>query len=207
MDWRTPERVFGSGLEPVVLRTLWSAGREMTGEQVARVSPDGSVRGIRYALHRLVEHGIVTARGAGAAVLYGLNTDHLLFPAVDAAFTALHPHEQLRQRIEALLERPYGPDRVTVALFGSVARRDARLDSDMDLLVVVPEIDERAEALRTALVDGVRSWTGQAVGVYLTTPARLTEAAGAGDPIVESFRRDAQTLVGPAVSLYLAPAR
>lgn len=203
MDWRTPERVFGSGLEPVVLRVLWTAGREMTGEQVARVAPDGSVRGIRYALQRLLDHGIVTARGAGSAILYGLNTDHLLFRSVDAAFQVMHPREQLRYRIEVLLERPYGPDHVTVAMFGSVARGDARLDSDLDLLVVVPEIDERADALRAALVEGVRSWTGQAVGVYLTTPTRLAEAAAVGDPIVDSFRRDAQTLVGPSVSTYL----
>ena len=206
MDWRTPERVFGSGLEPVVLRVLWTAGRPMTGEQVARVARDGSPRGIRYALGRLVGQGIVTTQDVGASVLYDLNTEHLLYGAVDAAFNAMHPWEHLKHRIEVLVERPYPQGDVTVALFGSVARGTATIDSDVDVLVVAPVIDERAGKLRTQLVDGIRAWTGQAVGVYLTTPALLAEADAASDLIIESFRREAKTLVGPPVANHLPPA-
>lgn len=203
MDWRTPERVFGGGLDVVVLHALWTAGRPMTGEQVARTANDGSVRGVRYALGRLVAHGIVTASAVGAAVVYTLNTDHLTFPAVDAAFRALDPSRLLASRVDQLVSEAYPGGGVSVAIFGSVARGDAGPDSDVDLLVVVPGLDDEAEALRTLLTERVRAWTGQPVGVYLTTRDRLTEADDAGDPVVASFRADARTLAGPDVHEYL----
>ncbi|WP_158609532.1 nucleotidyltransferase domain-containing protein [Cellulomonas triticagri] len=203
MDWRAPERVFGSGLDAVVLRALWTAGRPLTGEQVARVAHMGSVRGIRYALGRLVEFGIVTVETVGSASVYRLNTDHLTFPAVDAAFRALDPWTLLRDRLVDLVAVLHPGGGVTVAIFGSVARGDAGPDSDVDLLVVVPERDDRADNLRASVVEHVHRWTGRPVGVYLTTPALLAAARDQDDPIVASFADDAITLAGPDVARYL----
>jgi predicted nucleotidyltransferase len=202
MDWRTPEKVFGNSLDPVVLRVLWAAGREMTGEQVARVAKAGSPRGIRYALGRLADDGIVDARSVGASVVYEVNTEHLTYPAVDAAFRALDPWGALRERLAALTGSHDEPGSVSVAIFGSVARGEAGPDSDVDVLLVVPQADDRAADFRTLLARQMRRWTGREAGIYLTTPARLVEAERAGDPIIESFARDAITLVGPDVHTY-----
>ena len=207
MDWRTPEKVFGNSLDPVVLRVLWAAGRGMTGEQVARVAKAGSTRGIRYALDRLSVDGIVDASSVGASVVYEINTEHLTYPAVDAAFKALDPWATLRDRLSAMIASHGEPGPVSVALFGSVARGEAGPDSDVDVLLVVPDADDRAADLRTLLAQQMRRWTGRESGVYLTTPARLIEAERAGDPIVESFARDAITLSGPDVHTYLKTAR
>lgn len=202
MDWRTPEKVFGNSLDPVVLRVLWAAGRGMTGEQVARVARTGSRRGIRYALDRLSDDGIVDASSVGASVVYEVNTEHLTYPAVDAAFRALDPWATLRDRLSALTGSHAEPGQVSVALFGSVARGEAGHDSDVDVLLVVPHADDRAADLRTLLGQQMRRWTGREAGIYLTTPVRLAEAQRAGDPIIESFARDAITLAGPDVHTY-----
>jgi len=203
MDWRTPERVFGSGLDAVALRALWTAGRPMTGEQVARVARAGSARGVRYALGRLASNGIVSASNVGSAIVYELNTDHLTYPAVDAAFRALDPWTLFRDRLRSLIASHYPAGGVTVAVFGSVARGDAGPDSDVDLLVVAPELDGRAQDMRSSIIERVRRWTGHPVGIYLTTPERLAAARDAGDPIIGSLMSDAMTLVGPDASLYL----
>jgi predicted nucleotidyltransferase len=199
--------VLGGSLDPIALRALWSAGRPLTGEQVARVARAGSPRGIRYALARLVDQGIVSASTVGSATLYALNTEHLAYPAVDAAFRALDPWPLLRSRVAALVSaQAEAAEGVSVAVFGSVARGDSGPGSDLDLLLVVPADDAGAATLRTALSERVRAWTGQQVGVYLTTPTRLAEARAADDPIVGSFARDAVTLSGPDVRTYLSEA-
>lgn len=213
MDWPYPERVFGSSLDPTVLRTLWRAGTPLTGAQVHRLARTGSERGVRYALARLVSQGIVTTHAVGASNVYELNDAHLAYPAVDAAFRALDPWQALARRVADLVAESHPPvadgktltPQVTVSVFGSVARGTADEKSDLDLLVVVPDGtggDHLADRLE---VEG-RRWTGQAVQVYLTTPRRLALARDAGDPLVASLRADARRVLGPSVDELLRPA-
>lgn len=207
MDWRAPERVFGSGLDTVALRVLWRAGTSMTGEQVARVAPVGSPRGIRYALGRLVDFGIISASNVGQAIAYEVNREHLTYPAVDAAFRALDPWALLTERLSTLVEAHDAGGGISVAIFGSVARGDASTESDVDVLLVVPETGEPGLDLQDLISRNVRAWTGRPAGVYLTTPQRLAAARTEGDPIVDSFARDAVTLVGPDVMTYVKGPR
>lgn len=209
MDWNHPEHIFGSGLEPVVLRTLWRAGTPLTGSDVHRIARKGSVRGIRLALSRLALQGIVVSSRVGAAATHTLNREHIGFAAVDAAFSALDPWTQFRSRVTEVVAQ-YGPDdplSVTVAVFGSVARGAARLDSDVDLAVVVGELDNNAENLADEFRNELGAATGQAIQVYLTTPARLRDAVRLADPIVESFRSDARAVSGPDIRTYLQEHR
>ena len=209
MDWNHPEHVFGSGLEPVVLRVLWRAGTPMTGTEVHRVAGKGSDSGIRLALSRLALQGIVMSSRVGMALTHALNREHIGFAAIDAAFSALDPWTQFRSRVTEVVAE-HGPDdplSVTVAVFGSVARDEARLDSDVDLAVVVNELDDVAENLADELRNELSAATGQAVQVYLTTPARLHDAVRLADPIVDSFRSDARAVSGPDIRTYLQEHR
>src|SRR5690606_14185976 len=96
MDWNHPERAFGSGLEPVILRVLWRAGVPMTGSEVHRVAGTGSANGIRLGLSRLARQGVVVPATVGSSVTHELNRDHLAYAAIDAAFSALNPWDDFR---------------------------------------------------------------------------------------------------------------
>ncbi|MFC0644499.1 nucleotidyltransferase domain-containing protein [Cellulomonas phragmiteti] len=208
MEWTMPERVFGPSLDTSVLFALWRAGTHLTGGQAYRLTATGSERGVRYALERLVAHGIVTSWSVGSANLYAVNHDHLSFPAVDAAFRALNPWTELARRVERLVAEVLPPDArgsglrppdVTVCVFGSVARGTAGPDSDLDLFVVVPDDAEGSGYLVEQLELQGRSWTGQRVQVYLATHSDLARARAAGDPLIESLRADARRVLGPSI--------
>lgn len=181
----------------------------MTGAEVHQVAGKGSPSGIRLALSRLALQGIVVSSRVGTAATHTLNREHFGFAAIDAAFGALDPWAQFRSRVTEVVAE-HGPDdplSVTVAVFGSVARGEARLDSDVDLAVVVNELDDVAENLVDELRSELSAATGQAVQVYLTTPARLNDAVRLADPIVDSFRSDARAVSGPDIRTYLQEHR
>src|SRR5690606_1274747 len=108
------------------------ADAEFTPATVQRLSGRHSVDGVRKALNRLAEHGVVTARAAGRAMLYSLNRDHLLAPSIiEMAESA----RELANRIAAHVDG-WSVEPVLVAVFGSAAGGEMRTDSDIDLLVV-----------------------------------------------------------------------
>ncbi len=53
------------------------------------------------------------------------------------------PHKTLIGRLIEALKRKYGDKFISLAVFGSVARGEARRDSDIDLLLVIDLIPKR----------------------------------------------------------------
>jgi hypothetical protein len=56
--------VIGAGLEGEVLSVLAGTSKPLTGREVARLARRGSDRGLRLALNRLAEQGIVDTLAA-----------------------------------------------------------------------------------------------------------------------------------------------
>ncbi|GAA3220389.1 nucleotidyltransferase domain-containing protein [Oerskovia jenensis] len=211
MDWSRPVSAVVPGLEGAVLRGLWARqDDELSGAQVHRVAHAGSSEGVRKALARLVQQGVVNRRGAGAGAWYRINTDHVCWPAIDGLFEALHPCRELRRQVENLLCDVVRDDEVRaeigVALVGSAARGDGAADDDLDLLVVVPAGLEGwiAAELLDRLHRDVPRWTGNDADVHLATPPQLVAwSHGAAWPVLERWARDAEQLRGPPVHAHL----
>lgn len=190
------------GLDGPVLETLWRSNRPITGGEVWRRASAGSYPGVRVALGRLVAQGLVKAQRSGTAISYELNRAHLAFPALAAALEAFDAFGTLRSRLRGLFEDHLPSDKAgfALAIFGSVARREATSDSDLDLFVVYPDAHEDAvEGLAGALRSSAREWTGNDVQVFAMSLSEVKAAAAAGDPIIDSLERDAITVAGDEV--------
>lgn len=196
MQMQKPLAVITPTLDGDVLTALAAADVRFTPGQVARLVPDASVEGIRKVLQRLTRQGIVTAARAGNAYTYRLNHEHLAGPAI---------RELARQRA-TLLERldeelkawPVAP--VHAAMFGSAARGQMHLDSDIDIFLVRPDDadPEQWEGQTGQLATAVTLWTGNDTRILEMTEAEARAGAATGDPILRSIVDEGLTIAGPA---------
>lgn len=207
MDMRTPIRSVVPTLDGPVLAVLARTTRPLTGREIQRLAGTGSVSGVRLALARLVHQGVVTSEQRAAAIFYLANREHLAWPAVDVLADL---RRGLIERIRAELASWELPP-VHASLFGSAARGDGDVESDIDILVVVPADVGPDNVGWAAQVDELRrrveAWTGNRCQPFEVDIDRLAEHIRARDPLVEEWRRDAVQLTGIALPTMLGRAR
>lgn len=200
MDFRSPQSaVTGSAVQAAVLAVLAGTTKPLTGRQVARVASHGSASGVQRVLDRLVAQGLVHAVEAPPAVLYELNRDHVAAPVVEALAGL---RAALLGRMRTMIAG-WGLPAAHASMFGSAARGDGGLESDIDIFVVRPgdvdSEDVRWRAQLDALASDVERWTGNHAGVSEVGEGDIARLAGERPPIVHDLLRDAVTLSGVPV--------
>jgi predicted nucleotidyltransferase len=193
MDLEAPLRTIASPVEAEVLRVLAGADTEFTAPQVQRLAATSSPYGVRKALARLAESGLVIPDRYGTTQTWRANRRHLLWPAIETATTA---RVRLLDKIRDEVQREDG---LTAYLYGSLARHGATPESDVDLLLVFPDDRDSEQIVDSAhdLSDNIAAWTGNRGQIYSVTRSGLADMVRRGDSIVTSLRADAIPLVGP----------
>lgn len=181
-----------------VLTVLARAETEFTPPQIHGLLDGRSVEGVRKALARLTEQGIVLHRSAGIAGLYQLNRDHLAASAIIAMAALCDTFlARVRDRIAAWdLACPYA------ALFGSAARGTMRPDSDIDIFIVRPaavdpDDDLWREQLEALSRDASR-WTGNDTRVLEFGDEEVSSGLAAGDQVLSDIAKEGVRLAGPS---------
>jgi predicted nucleotidyltransferase len=196
VDVSHPIRAIVPTLDGPALEVLARTTRALTGREIHRLAGTGSPNGIRLALARLTEQGLVHAEERAGAIFYTANRDHLAWPAA-AILTALRATllERLRSELEA-----WNPAPIHASLFGSAARADGDAHSDIDILLVRPPDVTEDDAPWADQVDRLRaqvqSWTGNHCQPFQLDLNRLAEHLRANDPLVDEWLRDTITLAG-----------
>jgi predicted nucleotidyltransferase len=186
-----------SPVEAAAIEVLARADTDFTGRQVARLAGASNPNGIRKAMLRLSQSGIVLLTPEPHATRYRANREHLLWPAIELALGA---RDELERRI-ALFASHASPGS-TVAVYGSVARGDSNPDSDVDLLVIHTDdtLSEERDRFALELADRVERWTGNVAQVYDLSDGRFHEQLSAGDPITQRWLAEARTIAGRDIS-------
>lgn len=194
MDVATPYADLMPGLEGPVLEVLAGTTRPMTGREIQRLARRGAVSGVAATLDRLVTSGLVLAAPAGRAILYRANRDHLAWPMVEAAVglrVSLLQH--LAAAVGAWTVRPQ-----QARLFGSAARGDGGVESDIDLLLVREgAASEEWERQVEGLITQIRAWTGNDAQVIDVDSRRWRRMVKEADPLVDSVNADGIDLLSP----------
>lgn len=198
MDVSRPYGVISHPLDGAVLHVLTGTTGGMSGRRVAELTGNAQ-EGVRKALRRLVDSGIVEQQEAGNAILYSFNRRHLAAPAV----------EELTDLRRALLTRladtfkTWRPAPLHASVFGSTARGDGDSNSDIDLFVVRPgsvEADDRGWREQIERLPGdVHDWTGNHANIVEVPEPALVDLRRRRPAVVDSLEADGLTLAGPDV--------
>lgn len=201
MDLARPLAVITPTVDGDVLAVLARANASFTGRQVHQIARRHSERGVRNALHRLSAQGIVSRERVGSADQYRLNRAHLAAPYVEALAGL---REELLRRLASEFEAWVVPP-AFAALFGSAARGEMHVESDIDLLVVRPdEVDPddpdwRSEA--DALASRGTAWTGNDTRMLEFGVREARAGLAAGDAVLLAVRDEGIVLHGPPTYL------
>jgi predicted nucleotidyltransferase len=205
MDVAHPIRAVVPSLDGPVLEVLAGTTRPLTTLEIHRLAAVGSSTGIRKVLERLAAQGIAVADHRGNAIYYVANRDHLAWPAVEI-LTGLR--RELRRRLADFISG-WSVQPVHASLFGSAARADGDAASDIDILVVEPDVAPGEEEGWEQQIDGlrarVRAITGNRCQVFVVTTERLDEYVATRDPLVEAWLRDGVHLAGRELASLITP--
>jgi predicted nucleotidyltransferase/DNA-binding transcriptional ArsR family regulator len=181
-----------------VMRVLLAHGGPLPVARLvrdARVSPNG----VRDALRLLEQAGVVDALGAGRSSLYSARHDNPIVPFLESLFASeRHRFEQVLQSIS---NAAAFPEVVSTWLFGSVARAEDTVSSDVDIAVVIDApaaaIPSVADAVRDRLADRARALAFSA-SVIAFSVDDLLRLRNEKAPLWTSLLQDAQVLAGLA---------
>ncbi len=205
MDWANPLRTVAPTVDADVLQVLARTHEPVTGNQLAGLA-DRSYAQVHAVVGRLVSHGLVTMRQHGRTYTYELNRDHAMSDAIQDLVEA-------PSAVDADIETAVATWRippVSIAMYGSAARREASAESDVDLLIVraatVSEDDPDWAEPIGSLARQVERSTGNRAHIVEISEPDLWEAVRQNQPLVESLRAEARTIVGKDIRTLLRRA-
>ena len=186
VDVSRPERAFLPSMEGPVLMVLAGTTLPLRMSELHRMASKGSLGGVRHALERLVEQGVVHRVPGG----YSLNREHLASPAV-VLLAGMRP--ELLRRIGEISDA-WDTTPLLLGVFGSFARRDGDSGSDIDLLLVTKAKDADEQA--GELSGRVRTWTGNQCHVMALTPTDISRMRRNKEGILKEWDRDLELIRG-----------
>ncbi len=178
-----------------LLRVLMRSPSALNGREIARragVDPGHASRQLR----ELALSGVLRAHDHGRVITYEMGDDA---SGIVAALRDLFEIESARYRHAVENVARQLPEAVAIVLFGSEARLDARAGSDTDLLFVVPERTEAAEAqVREACLAAADKYS-LALSWLVMDVAELEQAAEDGSDFWANVRREGIRLHGQSL--------
>lgn len=186
MDLSDPTRAVTPTLDGPVLAALAAAGRPLTVGEVAVRAARGSEIGVRRTLARLVSQGIVRATLMGRNTVHELNREHVAASVAESlAGLRLELWRRLRAELSAWEPRP-----LVAIVFGSAARHDGDLDSDIDLLLVHPLFPGEVKPPE----DLQATWLGIAATVATTVVVAASPSAATSPSSPEAWQSQVDRL-------------
>lgn len=183
-------------------RVIFALGRvrtQMSGRQIARVT-DVPKTTVQRILNHYEKIGLVELEQQGRTYLYSLNRKHVLWSAFEIVFAARESViEYITKKYESLVTE-YD---ASVTLFGSVARFDSNVDSDIDVLLVIPsktelpiELNDELSEKTSKIEEKARKRSGNTLNTMTITTLDLKRMKKNSDVLLQNILKDGKHLAG-----------
>lgn len=200
MLFRTLDGILGSATKVRILRALMPLATAVSGNEARLLAGVQSKSGMWTALDDLTQLGILEREETRRIQLFRINRNHDLVEPLRALFNAESERiSSLWGALKAVLESGGVQEHtLSIILFGSNARGDARPGSDLDLLVVTgarAQIERVSEVLIDAIPE-IRRRFGLRLSPLVLEKARVRERYRDGDPLMQNVLSEGRTLLG-----------
>ena len=193
------DKILSNEIKVKILRFLCKTEAEWSGRQIAKeikVSPAACHKSLR----ELNSERVLLLKSIGKSYLYRLNKENFI---ISDLFKPLYEkeskipeeiYETIIKNISSLVIK----DIVSIAVFGSVKRKKERPTSDIDLLIVVrnpenrKEVEEDFEKVNEKIVDIF----GNTVSVYLQTVEEFKSKYKKKAPLIKDVLKSHNLLFG-----------
>lgn len=195
MDFQRPVEAVVPGAQGRLLAALAETTAELNLRTLARLAGISQAQASRV-LPDLVALGLVERHEVPPSSLFRLVPDHVASRSLLALARSVDTVLEEMGRLASALPRPP----VSVIVFGSLARREATVDSDIDVVVVRPDdVDEDDDGWVTSLERwrfDVRRLTGNTVEVLEVGDGDVARRLGGRSPVWVDIRRDGRVVHG-----------
>src|SRR4030042_2465418 len=193
------DKILSKETKVKILRFLCKTEAEWSGRQIAKeikVSPAACHK----ALRELNNEGALLLRGIGKSNLYSLNKENLI---VSELLKPLYEREskipdEIYEGIIRNISSLVIKDIVSIAIFGSVKKRKERPTSDIDLLVLVKNSENKGEVEEDfgKVNEKIISRFGNTVSPYIQTVEEFNLKYRKGISLIKNILKSHRLLFG-----------
>lgn len=189
-----------------ILRFLFAERDEHTGRAIAK-DIGMSASSTYKSLQEMRGEGLIVARRKGNAILYRLQeNNYIVKKLLEPLF---HKEKSMYDDTISFIKKSLLQQKrkiISIAIFGSVARKEEGPRSDIDLLIIVK--DEAGRANIDKIIDKLsvemakKFWT--AISPYILTKSEIVKKHAKGQPLVKSILENNQLVYGEPIERVLA---
>lgn len=193
------DKILSKETKVKILRFLCKTEAEWSGRQIAKeitVSPAACHK----ALRELNNEGALLLRGIGKSNLYSLNKENLI---VSDLLKPLYEREskipdEIYEGIVRNISSLVIKDIISIAVFGSVKKRKERPTSDLDLLVLVKNSENKGEVEEDfgKVNEKIISRFGNTVSPYIQTVEEFNLKYRKGLSLIKNILKSHRLLFG-----------
>lgn len=200
--------ILGNKSSVRILRVLARDRAEMTGRELARRAGI-SAASAHAAAKRLSYRGLVRLRSVGTGIVCALNESHYL--VVQAGLGRLLSEEENYAGTAAFeLAKSLNKNWIeSVVLFGSVARGEAKPQSDVDVLLLLKD-RRRVQAVKRSLLENslkISDRFGVRLSPYVIGIGEFVDRYDRADLLIRNMVRDGKRVSGKSLSEVLVDER
>lgn len=189
------ENLLGDRIKIRVYRVLARHKEGMTGRGIASLVRTSPFK-INQVLRALVSEGIIEAVSMGRANLYRLNQRHVLVQDVVLFLTGYEEAfwSELGKKISDRLR----PKPLSVILYGSIARGEEGVKSDIDIHLVYEKrrFPMKGQPEQTPLLEEIGCAYGNPLAITRSTVSEFQRRSRERDPLIRNIIKEGRVLVG-----------